>query len=343
METLTVMLDTVTPLWTGGVSGEADRVHSTGILGSLRWWYEVLVRGVGGEACDPSNHTCQYNRERPNDGLCDVCRMFGATGWKRRFRLSIVDNTQSGGPRNAIQPTGNRYAEGSTTDRPKWFFKGGRIKRYSLSVVPLCGAPDVDTIIHGILKLVENHAALGAKPQLGYGLMRVGNDHALNVQDFVDKLPTATRATSPEHNGKPSLTEMFFAELTPKADNKGNAVQTVLNLKYDLRKAFRLNLPGLTDTDQTTLRHFICGKEKPDDHRQASKVAISQLVDRKMRIWGWVPHALPVEGINRDDVMNIIHCTLSDFGTRRHWREFQSVRDWPHITFDAKQYLESLL
>ena len=44
MELLEIRLKTLTPLWTGGVSGQCDRVHETGIIGSLRWWYEAIVR-----------------------------------------------------------------------------------------------------------------------------------------------------------------------------------------------------------------------------------------------------------------------------------------------------------
>ncbi|MGQ9775568.1 type III-B CRISPR module RAMP protein Cmr1, partial [Chloroflexus sp.] len=91
---------TLTPLWTGGIDGKVDRIHETGILGSLRWWYEAIVRGLGGEACDPSAGTCRFDaeqyaaskaadeRQRLRDaGLCDVCQVFGATGWRRRFRV----------------------------------------------------------------------------------------------------------------------------------------------------------------------------------------------------------------------------------------------------------------
>ena len=43
-----IRLRTLTPLWTGGVeTGKMDRIHETGIIGSLRWWYETLVRGLG--------------------------------------------------------------------------------------------------------------------------------------------------------------------------------------------------------------------------------------------------------------------------------------------------------
>ncbi len=42
-----VRIQTLTPLWTGGVqAGKVDRIHETGIVGSMRWWYEAIVRGL---------------------------------------------------------------------------------------------------------------------------------------------------------------------------------------------------------------------------------------------------------------------------------------------------------
>ncbi|MCW5850781.1 MAG: type III-B CRISPR module RAMP protein Cmr1 [Anaerolineae bacterium] len=45
-----IQLRTLTPIWTGGVEGTSDRLHESGLLGSLRWWYEAVVRGLGGYA-----------------------------------------------------------------------------------------------------------------------------------------------------------------------------------------------------------------------------------------------------------------------------------------------------
>ncbi len=59
-----IRIKTLTPLWTGGVDGKADRIHETGLLGSLRWWYEAIVRGLGGTACDPSEGECRFKREK---------------------------------------------------------------------------------------------------------------------------------------------------------------------------------------------------------------------------------------------------------------------------------------
>ncbi|MBC7262460.1 MAG: type III-B CRISPR module RAMP protein Cmr1 [Chloroflexi bacterium] len=86
-----------------------DRLHETGLIGSLRWWYEALVRGLGGYACDPtSEERCEFDTkayeqakkdgkpeaEAINAGLCSVCPvcyLFGATGWARLFQLRAVE------------------------------------------------------------------------------------------------------------------------------------------------------------------------------------------------------------------------------------------------------------
>ena len=49
-------LKALTDIWTGGVnSRDGSTLHITGIKGSIRWWYEVLIRGLKGYACDPSD------------------------------------------------------------------------------------------------------------------------------------------------------------------------------------------------------------------------------------------------------------------------------------------------
>jgi len=111
-EPLTIKLRTVTPLWTGGADGTSDRLHATGIMGSLRWWYEALVRGLGGYVSDPTAdnpearsefNTKAYeetkragksDEEALREGLktvCPVSYLFGAAGWARLFQLRVID------------------------------------------------------------------------------------------------------------------------------------------------------------------------------------------------------------------------------------------------------------
>lgn len=80
-------LQALTDIWTGDANGKASRVIPTGLLGSIRWWFEVLVRGLGGSPCDPSSKqkTCSAERH------CVVCELFGCTGWARKFRFDVRD------------------------------------------------------------------------------------------------------------------------------------------------------------------------------------------------------------------------------------------------------------
>jgi len=95
-------LKTLTPVWTGGVEGKNDKLHVTGIKGSIRWWYEVLIRGLGNYACDPTaNGHCELkpkelNRYQPlaqqiKEKICPACYMFGCTGWSGKFILKLME------------------------------------------------------------------------------------------------------------------------------------------------------------------------------------------------------------------------------------------------------------
>ncbi|MCI4625616.1 MAG: type III-B CRISPR module RAMP protein Cmr1 [Candidatus Magnetoovum sp. WYHC-5] len=80
-----------TNIWTGSVDRQGDKLITTGVLGSIRWWFEVLVRGIGGSACNPnSTNSTKCNGEKH----CVVCELFGCTGWARKFKFEVTDNNQ---------------------------------------------------------------------------------------------------------------------------------------------------------------------------------------------------------------------------------------------------------
>ncbi len=162
-----------------------DRIHETGIIGSLRWWYEAIMRGLGGYACDPTEHTCTFDAEKYREstaqderqrlrdaGLCDACQVFGATGWRRRFRLEIralegeIDITDGMFPSGRIHPHGrNSYRTGG------WLLRGGYHGKLELKFI---GDPQVLWCeILPILLFMEKWGALGAKTSLGYGVFEI--------------------------------------------------------------------------------------------------------------------------------------------------------------------------
>ncbi|MCI0721687.1 MAG: type III-B CRISPR module RAMP protein Cmr1 [Acidobacteria bacterium] len=86
---MTIELSTITPVWTGGVDQNCGRLHETGLMGSLRWWYEALVRGLNGSACDPTDNSPCLDKNH-----CIACELFGCTGWSRKFRLRVLDQNK---------------------------------------------------------------------------------------------------------------------------------------------------------------------------------------------------------------------------------------------------------
>jgi len=93
----------LTDIWTGDADQRGERLIPTSLLGSIRWWFEVLIRGLDGSACDPS---FEDRRARPESSRCPdphvkipfnqahhciVCELFGCTGWARKFRLQVLD------------------------------------------------------------------------------------------------------------------------------------------------------------------------------------------------------------------------------------------------------------
>jgi CRISPR-associated protein Cmr1 len=340
METIQYKLRTKTPIWTGGIGGTMDHLQETGIIGSLRWWYEAILRGLVSDACDPTVHSCildldQYKKlsDKPlgerlhESGLCDACQVFGATGWKRRFRLSVSGQMEGSGPTTHQQPTGNRYKRDGRTP-PSWYFKGpGQSGEFTISITP--SSREFNPIlITGLLKLINGYGGLAAKTQMGYGWIEFTETPEFDPDHFLKNIHIS--AGSPDAK-LPALENMFFCEL----ETTDHGITAVLNAKFDVRELFRESL------DNTDLRHFVCGTVKGT--RQGSKIFISQAVNDRMRVWGWIPHQLPVRGYTRPQVVGEIHATLSKYGKISGWREFNSPRDLktPHIS-DPRKFLVSL-
>ena len=111
--TIVVNLRTLAPIWTGDVDRTSEQAKETSLMGSVRWWTEVLVRGLGGYACDPTgddrctfDEVAYHRTGEPEDGLrdvCPTCRLFGCTGWSSKLRLLLTDG-EGGYEVNLSQP-----------------------------------------------------------------------------------------------------------------------------------------------------------------------------------------------------------------------------------------------
>ena len=131
-------LKALTHIWTGDADGKSGCLIPTGIVGSLRWWFEVLVRGLGGKACDP---TSDVRCPDQNGRHCVVCELFGCTGWARKFRLMILDDNG--------QVIRNQIQAGQT---------------FILRFIPLRPiAPEEWCLLDATLRLIADYGAIGGK------------------------------------------------------------------------------------------------------------------------------------------------------------------------------------
>lgn len=142
----TYQLKALTDLWTGSVTlkeknGQIknttgpDRLITTGLLGSIRWWFEVLVRGLGGNACDPTDTKCEDRNH------CVVCELFGCTGWARKFKFEVLDENS-----------------GTKTDQIK------QNQTFNLHFIPLRPIRVEEwTLLDATLRLIVEYGAMGGK------------------------------------------------------------------------------------------------------------------------------------------------------------------------------------
>ena len=326
-EPLEITLKTLTPIWTGGVeTGKMDRIHETGIIGSLRWWYEAIVRGLGGSACDPTEHSCIYDPEKPNNGLCDVCQVFGATGWRRRFRLVVKETQMQSQPVTHPVKADRSYQDRrGKTKIPTWYFQNPpRSGNFSIELQSLDPQFSV-RLLQGLIQLAVDWTALGARTQMGFGIVELVSDRLTN-----NPFNGLSFTSGSSGSNLPSLRNMFFARIR----KKGATDQDTFNLKYDLRRLF---------ADDQTVRHFVMGTVK--GNRIAAKVHMSRPYgDGIIRVWGWLPEEADVwdSTWNRDKVLDKIKEHLKTNYQLTSWREFNNSRDTNKRYNDIQNFLHSL-
>jgi len=310
-----VKIKTCTPIWTGGFeAGKCDRIHETGILGSLRWWMEVLVRGMGGDACDQTEQKCLYDSKKVNKGLCKVCEVFGATDWKRQFRLEVQDIKISDAPKNG-------------TFIPKNGTFIIQIQRLNPNFDP--------EIIAGLIEFIADWSALGARPQMGFGVIEIEGDR-IPMQSLYNWL--ISTSGNKKYPDLPSLRNIFLAKI--KSKNSINFTENSTDkLKYDLRQMFRTSedkseLNSRKPILKEELCHFVMGagpSKNNKDKKMASKVKISlpykdDESNTLMRVWGWIPEEADVDKTNwnREKIVTKIHEHLANEYNLKDW---YSIRD----------------
>ncbi|RKZ28693.1 type III-B CRISPR module RAMP protein Cmr1 [bacterium] len=194
-----VKIKPLTPIWTGDENRKCKTLRETGVLGSLRWWYEVLIRGLGGSACDSTSD----NRCPDKDGNhCDACELFGCTGWARKFRLEVEFNTTI--PEVWVgtrKKRGNKYLKRNVAG----FMANGAIV---LKFIPLRKISSNEwALLNKTLEIIANYGGLGAKISQGNGVIEIVE----NNLPYGDRKPESAILKKEGNTIKsPNLNDFFF-------------------------------------------------------------------------------------------------------------------------------------
>ncbi|MCL5962110.1 MAG: type III-B CRISPR module RAMP protein Cmr1 [Chloroflexi bacterium] len=334
----------LTPIWTGGVeTGRIDRIHETGIIGSLRWWYEVILRGLGADVCDPTSdkpeHRCRFDAEAYQKSLrdgyeksvsllaglqnvCPVCRLFGCTGWKRRFELSAI-----------VFPSPLTPFWLATLDQP------GNLNHWWLTQVfqadnsTVCfgdltlrarfmrGYEKFEDVLKALLSLMAQYGAIGSRAQYGFG--QFAYPAAYSIEKSIGILRNQITTTRPKNLSGDfySLRDFWCLQCRIPDDDQqvkrfqqanvvGNQQAFNKHKNHCLPVAFdiRYKLPKRLDNGLRQVFRLAHGREKTrqvfgtvvsEDQKWGSRLFISHLYKGndadgyyQLRVWGFTNSAI---------------------------------------------------
>lgn len=194
MQEFTVNLRALTPLWTGNADGKCDDLKESGIIGSLRWWYEALLRGLGSNVCDPTDEDsrCKLDQKKFHEdinsgksvlealnkqNICPACQLFGCSGWARKFRLEISFREKSfnytipevwiGTREKRNKKRNKRYLKRKISG----FMSDGSIV---LTFIPLKDISKKEwVLLNSTLKVIKDYGAIGAHTSQGNGVIKI--------------------------------------------------------------------------------------------------------------------------------------------------------------------------
>lgn len=341
-------LSVKTPIWTGDIDKNNNELQITGIMGSLRWWAEAILRGLGYPACDPTgeNKCPKQNQENKNPKLCASCMVFGATGLRSMFGLS-ADKKDDGKIKLNFSALDKDFDE-------------------SLVLVPLL--------------IASKWGALGSKTQHGYGVFGIEDEIKTDVSRFTHSVDNIIKKRAgmgfglrcnEGFGGFPNLCEMFFAKVQFETDS--NNWKNGMNAPVFSRKVKKLiknnrNIKRICENNENiqnylfgTIRKFFLNGEAFS--KMSSKIHVSGAYEVgknlwEFRVWGWIGKNELPENFCREKFLNSLKKALqyinSDYWSKKlgkqtqnyslkAWREFSSYRDTVKKEENEKEFLKSLL
>ncbi|WNY26327.1 type III-B CRISPR module RAMP protein Cmr1 [Methanolapillus ohkumae] len=322
-ESLELKLTTLTPFFTGGVDGICDRLHETSLIGSMRWWFEAIVRGFGGYACDPTEHKCKDN------DLCAACFVFGATGHKRLFRLKTDLELINDESNNSLKVEAKNS---------KWYIKRGLFVKnatvkliYSkqehllpsenndeTSIKKVLSSEELKNMLLLTLKIMSINGSFGGGTSYGNGVLNIDCDRVdknIAIHGF-NKLKNHFPVSISSNDSKPKLNDFFFTKIqfkkiqinaVPEKESKWYTDNRIIpispQMRYYLRSLIRED-KNFSKDERHRLMGFVPNNHE-NEQKFSSLIRISNAYplnenEYEFRIWGWFPSDFE----KKDEILN---------------------------------------
>jgi hypothetical protein len=307
---------TLTPVFTGDKNQKGDRLHETGLLGSLRFWAAAAARGLGYSIATDSGTLPQKTDKRLDvDRLDPVTRLFGCTGWRRAFNLKVAASPDT------LLPQLERL--NVMAGKHGWYLTRGCLYPWDqlVTVRHIFRKPlkaELETEGRQWLALVwdfiDRLAGVGAHQGWGYGQVRL---ETLNLTQFYLDDVSAVHG-----DGWPDLADFLFAEyefdhpvdLLPLAKNQdffknsplwdttGKTPSMLSPVGLSLRYLLQYPVPGCPTTINAWGTKFF-GGAATGEHAGRFHGSLLYKVDSKgnpatngekyrFRIWAWLPKSI---------------------------------------------------
>lgn len=217
---ITVNLESLTPIWTGNAFPEIKDIKASSILGSIRWWYEILCRSLGKKVC---NNTCKLERDDflkdllknktienalEDQKICPACKLFGCNGWAGKIKLIVDDRGKKCIDRVQVGTRSGTNKKRSLDG--KMFEKENGLKLLIYSVKKLT-AEEIE-LLNLTIRIISDYAALGGRTSQGNGVVKIIPENPNR------KYNIKVERENPKNSGKedwkiPVLDNFFFLKI----------------------------------------------------------------------------------------------------------------------------------
>ncbi len=195
---LKVTFKTITPIYTGDAWQQCEEIKPASIMGSLRFWFEVLCYFNGvidNEYFDENgkpSETLDYKKfkelkdkikskmdlENAIDTILKdmeislPSRIFGCTGWRGRIRIKSIEYNKNNFNKNNFKNEPRR----AIIEGKRWYWK----KTYYFGEFEIVFETDEVTkeaVLIPLLNFIERYGYLGGGQNIGYGRVKILNNN----------------------------------------------------------------------------------------------------------------------------------------------------------------------